>query len=61
MATEDRPTADAMIDACLRLHAAVREVGTPEMVLMSRLLLYQAGLQVAAAIKAEERDRSGER
>ena len=43
-----------MIDACLRLHEAVREIGTPEMVVMSRLLLYQAGLQIADAIKAEE-------
>lgn len=61
MATDDRPPADAMIDACLRLHAVVREVGTPEMVLMSRLLLFQAGMQIADAIKAEDaRDRSTE-
>ena len=54
MAAQDRFPADAMIDACLRLHEAVREIGTPEMVVMSRLLLYQAGLQIADAIKAEE-------
>ncbi|WP_187277380.1 MULTISPECIES: hypothetical protein [Methylobacterium] len=51
-----------MIDACLRLHEIVRKIGTPEMVLISRLLLFQAGLQIADAIKADEaRDPSSER
>ena len=61
MAIDDRPTDDTMIDACLRLHEIVRKIGTPEMVLISRLLLYQAGLQIADAIKADEaRDSSTE-
>ncbi|MCJ2006538.1 hypothetical protein MKK70_12075 [Methylobacterium sp. E-041] len=54
MATDERFSAGAMVDACLRLYEIVREVGTPEMVMTCRLLLYQAGLQIADEVKAEK-------
>lgn len=48
----EKPTAEAVVDACLRVHEAALKIGDPEMIRVARLLLYMAGKQIADEIRA---------